>query len=63
MKRAKLSEAKNGLSGPLSGERRGVLVPPRTPLAVERFLDVHATRLTGGAVASEIIVDERRPRG
>ena len=98
MKRASVSEAKNGLSGLLGevrrgeavlithrgrpvariepchvdgpGEehavaellRRGVAIPPRAPLDVERFLDVPAVRLTGGAVASEIIVDERRTR-
>lgn len=99
MKRASVSEAKNGLSGLLGEVRRGetvlithrgrpiariepchvvgpgeehavaellqrgVAVPPRGPLDVERFLDVPAVRLTGGAVASEIIVDERRTRG
>ncbi|MDE2979702.1 MAG: hypothetical protein OXU74_00775 [Gemmatimonadota bacterium] len=38
---------------------RGVAVPPRASLDVERFLGVPAPRLTGGASASEIIVAER----
>ncbi len=95
MKRASVSEAKNGLSGLLSEVRRGeavlithrgkpvariepcrvdgpgmdrataellsrgVAVPPRASLDVERFLGVPAPRLTGGASASEIIVAER----
>ena len=98
MKRASVSEAKNGLSGLLSevrrGEsvlithrgrpvariepchvdgpdaeramagmvRRGVAVPPRAPLDVERFLGAAAVRLTEGASASEIIVAERAGR-
>ena len=98
MKRASVSEAKNGLSGLLSevrrGEavlithrgrpvariepchvdgpdaehamaeivRRGVAVPPRSPLDVERFLCAPAARLTVGASASEIIVAERAAR-
>ena len=56
MKRAGVNEAKNGLSGLLG---RGVAVPPRASLDVERFLRVPVTRLTGGAPASEIIVGER----
>ncbi len=99
MKRASVSEAKNGLSGLLGevrrgeavlithrgrpiariepchvdgpGEehavaellRRGVAIPPRAPLDIERFLNVPAARLTDGAVASEIIVNERQTRG
>lgn len=63
MKRVNVSEAKNGFSGLLREVRRrerpGVRVPPRPPLDVERFLDVPPVRLTGGTVASEIIVDER----
>ncbi|MDE2877189.1 MAG: hypothetical protein OXU69_11115 [Gemmatimonadota bacterium] len=39
--------------------RRGVAVPPRASLDVERFLDAPAARLTEGARASEIIVAER----
>ena len=98
MKRASVSEAKNGLSGLLSevrrGEavlithrgrpvarietchvdgpdyehgmsellRRGLAVPPRAPLDVERFLGMPVARLTGGASASEIIVAERGAR-
>ncbi len=98
MKRASVSEAKNGLSGLLSevrrGEsvlithrgrpvariepchvdgpdahhamaeivRRGVAVPPRAPLDVERFLGAPVVRLTEGPSASEIIVAERRTR-
>ncbi len=98
MKRASVSEAKNGLSGLLSevrrGEavlithrgrpvariepcdvdgpdaepamadivRRGVAVPPRAPLDVDRFLGRPAARLTKGARASEIIVAERAAR-
>ena len=98
MKRASVSEAKNGLSGLLSEVRRGetvlithrgrpvariepchvggpdadhamaelvsrgVAVPPRTPLDVERFLGVPPARLTGGTCASEIVVAERRAR-
>ena len=98
MKRASVSEAKNGLSGLLSevrrGEavlithrgrpvariepcnvdgpdaehavaeilRRGVAVPPRAPLDVERFLDAPVARLTEGARASEIIAAERGAR-
>ncbi len=98
MKRASVSEAKNGLSGLLSevrrGEavlithrgqpvariepchvegpgaehamaeilRRGVAVPPRAPLDVDRFLGVPVARLTEGARASEVIVAERRVR-
>ena len=38
---------------------RGVAVSPRAPLDIERLLRVPATRLTGGARASEIIVAER----
>ena len=38
---------------------RGVAVPPRASLDVERFLGVPVPRLTGGAAASEIIVAER----
>lgn len=38
---------------------RGVAVPPRASLDVERFLRVPPPRLTGGARASEIIVAER----
>ena len=96
MKRASVSEAKNGLSRLLSKVRRGeavlithrgkpvariepcrvdgpgadrataelltrgVAVPPRASLDVERFLSVPAPRLTGGATASEVIVAERR---
>ena len=98
MRRASVSEAKNGLSGLLSevrrGEavlithrgqpvariepcnvagpdaehamaeivRRGVAVPPRTPLDVERFLRAPVVRLKKGARASEIIVAERGTR-
>ena len=98
MKRASVSEAKNGLSGLLSevrrGEavlithrgrpvariepchvdgpddedgmsellRRGVAVPPRALLDVERFLGVPVVRLTAGASAGEIIVAERGTR-
>lgn len=98
MKRASVSEAKNGLSGLLSEVRRGeavlithrgrpvariepchvggpgadhavadlvsrgVAVPPRTPLDVERFLGVPPARLTGSTGASEIVVAERRAR-
>ena len=98
MKRASVSEAKNGLSGLLSevrrGEavlithrgrpvariepcdvdgldaepamaeivRRGVAVPPRAQLDVERFLGRPVARLTKGARASEIIVAERAAR-
>ena len=98
MKRASVSEAKNGLSGLLSevrrGEavlithhgrpvariepchvdgpedehgtaellRRGVAVPPRARLDVERFLNAPVARLTEGARASEIIVAERGAR-
>ncbi len=98
MKRASVSEAKDGLSGLLSEVRRGeavlithrgrpvariepcrvdgpeaehavaeivgrgVAVPPRTPLDVERFLGAPAVRLTEGARASEIIVAERAAR-
>lgn len=43
--------------------RRGVAVPPRTPLDVERFLGVPVARLTEGAGVSEIIVAERGARG
>ena len=39
--------------------RRGVAVPPRAPLDVERFLGVPVARLTEGAGASEIIAAER----
>lgn len=42
---------------------RGVAVPPRAPLDVDRFLDVPVARLTEGARASEIIVAERGARG
>ena len=99
MKRASVSEAKNGLSGLLSevrrGEpvlithrgrpvariepchvdgpgveqavaellRRGVAVPPRAPLDVERFLDAPVVRVSEGDTASEIIVAERSARG
>lgn len=42
---------------------RGVAVPPRTPLDVERFLGVPVARLTEGAGASKIIVAERVARG
>ncbi len=42
--------------------RRGVAVPPRAPLDVERFLGAPAARLTEGARASEIIVAERGAR-
>lgn len=42
--------------------RRGVAVPPRAPLDVERFLDAPVARLTEGASASEIIVAERGAR-
>ena len=95
MKRASVSETKNGLSGLLSEVRRGetvlithrgkpvariepcrvdgpgadraaaellsrgVAVPPRAPLDVERFLGVPVPRLTGGVRASEIIAAER----
>ena len=38
---------------------RGVAVPPRAPLDVDRFLDVPVARLTEGAKASEVIVAER----
>ncbi|MDE2793678.1 MAG: type II toxin-antitoxin system prevent-host-death family antitoxin [Gemmatimonadota bacterium] len=98
MKRASVSEAKNGLSGLLSevrrGEavlithrgrpvariepcnvdgldaedamaemlRRGVAVPPRAPLDVERFLSAPVAQLTEGEGASEIIVAERGTR-
>ncbi len=41
---------------------RGVAVPPRAALDVERFLGVPLPRLTGGAPASEIVVAERRAR-
>ena len=61
MKRASVSEAKDGLSGLLSEVRR-VAVPPRTPLDVERFLGAPVVRLTEGAIASEIIVAERAAR-
>ena len=40
--------------------RRGVAVPPRTPLDVEGFLKAPLVRLTAGASASELIVAERR---
>ena len=99
MKRASVSEAKNGLSGLLSEVRRGeavlithrgrpvariepchvagpdaehaiaellsrgVAVPPRAPLDVDRFLGVPVARLTEGTNASEIIVAERGARG
>ena len=95
MKRASVSEAKNGLSGLLNdvrlGEailithrgkpvarlepcrldglgsddavvdlvRRGVAVPPRASLDVDRFLSTPGARLTGGVSASETIVAER----
>jgi prevent-host-death family protein len=98
MKRASVSEAKNGLSGLLSEVRRGeavlithrgrpvariepchvegpgaehamaeilqrgVAVPPRAPLDVDRFLGVPVARLTEGARASEVIVADRRAR-
>ncbi len=98
MKRASVSEAKNGLSGLLSevrrGEavlithrgrpvariepcqvdgpgaeqavvellRRGVAVPPRAPLDVDRFLDAPLVRASEGDTASEIIVAERSAR-
>lgn len=39
--------------------RRGVAVPPRVPLDVERFLGAPVARLTEGARASEMIVAER----
>ena len=39
--------------------RRGVAVPPRTPLDVERFLGAPVARLTEGLRATEIIVAER----
>ena len=96
MKRASVSEAKNGLSGLLGDVRRGetvlithrgkpvariepcsvdgsdadgamaellgrgIAVPPRASLDVERFLAVPVPQLTEGAWASEIIVAERR---
>lgn len=98
MKRASVSEAKNGLSGLLSEVRRGeavlithhgrpvariepchvdgpdaeqamteivlrgVAVPPRAPLDVERFLGTPVAQLTEGARASEVIVAERAAR-
>lgn len=98
MKRASVSEAKNGFSGLLTEVRRGesvlithrgrpvariepchavgpdtedavsellqrgVAAPPRAPLDLERFLGVPPVRLTGGAIASEIVVAERGAR-
>lgn len=38
---------------------RGIAVPPRASLDVERFLAVPVPRSTGGAWASEIIAAER----
>jgi len=42
--------------------RRGVAVPPRAPLDVERFLSAPVAQLTEGEGASEIIVAERGTR-
>jgi len=42
--------------------RRGVAVPPRAPLDVERFLSAPVAQLTEGANASEIIVADRGAR-
>ena len=42
--------------------RRGVAVPPRAPLDVERFLNAPVDQLTEGARASEIIVAARGTR-
>lgn len=61
-----VSEAKDG---PVDQQaavkllRRGVAVPPRAPLDIERFLNAPVVRLSEGASASEIIVAERRARG
>lgn len=66
MRRSGASDAKNAPSGATGDEgvaelvRRGVAAPPRAPLDVERFLKTPAPRLTEGAVASEIVVAERR---
>lgn len=66
MKEASVNEAKDGPGDEQAVVellRRGVAVPPRAPLDVERFLHVPVVRLSDGGSASEIIVAERRARG
>lgn len=66
MKRASVTEARSSPGDEqalIELVRRGVAVPPRVPIDVERFLNARLVPLSEGPSASEIIVAQRRAHG